>query len=124
MAFGTICTEAGLRVGEGAETSGAPRPAEGKGVRPVSTGAAGAAIGAVGGASCCGRGCAASDATRGAGAAAGAWVSLLPLRLPNTSVELQTYLHADFLRSFASSGVSRPERARLASARPVSTWAS
>jgi hypothetical protein len=88
MAFGTICTEAGLRVGVGAETSGAPRPAEGKGVRPVATGGSGALAGATDGASCCGKGCAAAGAaTAWDAGAAGARVSL---RLPNTSVLLRT----------------------------------
>src|SRR3569833_300439 len=100
MAFGTICTDAGLRDGVGAETSGAPRPADGKGVRPVATGGSGAAAGATDGASCCGKGCAAAGAGCGAGAAA----ARVSLRLPNTSVLLQTQGHADFFRSFASSG--------------------
>jgi hypothetical protein len=91
MAFGTICTLAGLRVGAGAATSGAPRPAEGKGVRPVSTGVSGAAAaGTVGGASCCGKGCGEAAGAAGRGAGAGARVSMEPLRLPNTVYELRT----------------------------------
>src|SRR6187551_4038888 len=104
-----------MRLGAGAEKIGAPSPSEGNGVRPVSIGALGAGGAAVAGA-----------AAGAAGSGAGAKASLLALRLPNTNYTILSGAGdqpARFL-SFASSGDSRPPRARLASARPVRTCAS
>src|SRR3569623_1759695 len=73
-----MLTAAWRRSGGGAGTKGAPRPSDGKGVRPLSTGAGGADSGSEAGAA--GAGVAACAAGTGAAGRKSLWA----LRLPNT----------------------------------------